>query len=74
MLKVKVTAIGNSIGIILPQEALSKLKASKGDLLCLVEVPEGFTLTLYQQDLESQINAAKKVMKNYRNALHQLAK
>ena len=51
MLKVKVTAVGNSMGILLPKEALSKLKASKGDTLYLVENTEGFTLTPYQQDL-----------------------
>jgi putative addiction module antidote len=74
MLKVKVTAIGNSIGIVLPEAVLSKLKASKGDTLYLVEVPEGFTLIPYQQDLESQVDAAKKIMEKYRNALHKLAK
>lgn len=40
MLKVKVTSIGNSMGILLPKEALSKMKVSKGDALYLVESPE----------------------------------
>ncbi|PHS25545.1 MAG: AbrB/MazE/SpoVT family DNA-binding domain-containing protein [Methylophaga sp.] len=74
MLKVKVTAIGNSMGIVLPKEALTKLNAEKGDILYLVDGPEGLTLTPYQQDFESQMNVAKKVMKQYRNALHELAK
>ena len=74
MLKVKVTAIGNSMGIVLPKEALTKLNAEKGDTLYLVDGPEGLTLTPYQQDFESQMNVAKKVMKQYRNALHELAK
>jgi putative addiction module antidote len=74
MLKVKVTAVGNSMGILLPKEALSRLKAGKGDTLYLIESPEGFTLTPYQQDFESQIKAAEKVMKKYRNAFHELAK
>jgi putative addiction module antidote len=74
MLKVKVTAIGNSMGIILPKEALTKLKAGKGDELYLVDSPEGLTLTPYQQDFEDQMKAAEKVMKQYRNALHELAK
>jgi putative addiction module antidote len=74
MIKVKVTAIGNSMGIILPKEALTKLHAEKGDLLFLVDTPEGLTLTPYQQDFEAQMDAAEKVMKKYRNALHQLAK
>jgi putative addiction module antidote len=74
MLKVKVTAIGNSMGIVLPKEALAKLRADKGDVLYLVETPEGLTLTPYQQDFEAQMEAAEKVMKKYRNALHELAK
>ena len=74
MLKVKITAIGNSMGILLPKEALIKLKANKGDTLYLVDSPEGLTLTPYQQDFESQMDAAEKVMKKYRNAFHELAK
>lgn len=74
MLKVKVTAIGNSVGIVLPKEALSKLHVEKGDVLYLLDSPEGFTLTPYQQDLDDQLRAAENVMKKYRNALHELAK
>lgn len=74
MIKVKVTAIGNSMGIVLPKEALTKLHVEKGDILYLVDNPEGLTLTPYQQDLDVQMSAAEKVMKKYRNALHQLAK
>jgi len=74
MIKVKVTPIGNSMGIVLPKEALTKLKTGKGETLYLVDSPEGFMLTPYQQDFEQQMNAAEKVMKKYRNALHELAK
>jgi putative addiction module antidote len=74
MLKVKVTSIGNSTGIVLPKEALVKLNAEKGDVLYLVDGPEGLTLTPYQQNFDTQIEAAEKVMKKYRNALHELAK
>ena len=74
MLKVKVTTIGNSMGIVLPKEALAKLKVSKGDTLYLVEGPEGWVLTPYQQDFETQLEAAEAVMRRYRNALRELAK
>ncbi len=74
MLKVKVTSIGNSMGIVLPKEALVKLRAEKGDVLYLVDTPEGLTLTPYHQDFEAQMDAAEKVMRKYRNALHELAK
>ena len=74
MLKVKVIPIGNSMGIVLPKEALTKLKAGKDDVLYLVEGPEGLTLTPYQQDFDVQMKAAEKIMKKYSNALHELAK
>ena len=74
MLKVKVTSVGNSMGILLPKEALSKMKATKGDTLYLVEGPEGYTLTPYQQDFDSQIDAAEEIMKRYKNTLRELAK
>ena len=57
MLKVKVTAVGNSMGILLPKEALHKLKAERGDTLYLVEGPEGYTLTPYEPDFEQQVEA-----------------
>ena len=50
MLKVKVTAVGNSMGILLPKEALNKLRVAKGDTLYLVENTEGFTISPYQED------------------------
>ena len=74
MLKVKITPVGNSMGILLPKEALSKLKAGRGDTLYLVEGPDGYTLTPYQQDFEEQMEAAGSLMKRYRNTLRELAK
>ena len=74
MLKVKVTPIGNSLGILVPKEALSKLKVGRGDTLYLVESPDGYTLTPYQQDFEAQVDAASNLMKRYKNTLRELAK
>jgi putative addiction module antidote len=74
MIKVKVTQVGNSMGILLPKEALIKMNTTKGDTLYLVEGPDGYTLTPYNQDFEEQIVAADKVLKNYRNTLRKLAK
>ena len=74
MVKVKVTSVGNSMGILLPKEALNKMKATKGDTLYLVECPDGYTLTPYQQDFESQMKTAEGIMNRYKNTLHELAK
>lgn len=64
----------DAMGIVLPNEALTILNTDKGDVLYLVDGPEGLTLTPYQQDFENQMEAAEEVMKKYRNALHELAK
>lgn len=62
------------MGIVLPREVLAKMRIGKGDVLYLVDGPDGLTLTPYQQDFEAQMDAAENVMKRYRNALHELAK
>jgi putative addiction module antidote len=74
MLRVKVMAIGKAMGIVLPTEALDKLKVGNGDTLYLIEDAVGFSLAPSQQDFESQMDAADKVLKRYRNAFHELAK
>jgi putative addiction module antidote len=70
----KLTQIGNSVGVILPKEALSRLKLSKGETLFLTETPEGYTLTPYDPALEEEIEAGRAFMREYRDTFHQLAK
>lgn len=50
MFALKLTQIGNSVGVVLPKEALAMLHIDKGDTVYLVETPEGFSMTPY--DLE----------------------
>ena len=73
-MKLKITPIGNSFGVILPKEALAKLKLTGGDAVFLTETPDGFRITPYDPEFEAQMNAAKGVMKRRRNALRELAK
>lgn len=74
MLALKLTAVGNSVGLVLPKEALSRLKVGKGDTVYLTESPEGFKITPYDPAFERQMEAADRVMKTRRNALRALAK
>jgi len=39
MLTLKLTAVGNSVGVVLPKEALDKLHLEKGDKVYLTESP-----------------------------------
>ena len=40
-MKLKITTIGNSAGIILPKELLARLRLEKGDELFALETPDG---------------------------------
>jgi len=71
--KVKVTTVGNSAGIVLPKEILSRLKVSKGDTITLSETPYGFYMTAYDEAFTRKLEATEKVMRNYRDALKKLA-
>jgi putative addiction module antidote len=74
MVKLKITTIGSSAGIILPKEVLSRLKLAKGDTVFLTESPDGVRLTPYDPDFEEQMSLARKFMRERRNVLRELAK
>ncbi len=52
MATLKVTQIGNSLGVILPKEVAARLKVEKGDELAYVETPGGIELTSYDPSFE----------------------
>ncbi len=74
MLTLKLTTIGNSLGVVLPKEALNKLHLEKGDILFLTESPDGFRPTPYSPAFETQMLAARQIMKKRRAVLRELAK
>ncbi len=74
MSALKLTQIGNSVGVILPKEILARLKLEKGDLVYVTEVANGVTLTPYSAEFEAQMEAAREVMKRRRSVLRELAK
>ena len=46
----KLTTVGSSTGVVLPKELLEKLRVGKGDLLHVVETPNGIELTPYSRE------------------------
>jgi putative addiction module antidote len=74
VIQLKLTQIGNSVGVILPKEVLAKLKVEKGDTVFVTETPDGYVLRPYDPEFESQMAAARRVMKKRRAALRELAK
>jgi putative addiction module antidote len=73
-LKLKITKVGNSAGLLLPKEALARLRVEQGDTVFLTEAPDGFRITPYDPEFERQMSVARKVMKKHRRALRELAK
>ena len=73
-MKAKVSQIGNSLGLILPKEAATRLKVKKGDSVFLTETADGYRITPYDPEFELQMTAAREGMSAYRNALRELAK
>lgn len=74
MITLKLTAVGNSLGVILPKEVLTRMRVEKGDPIYLVESTEGYQITPYDKGLIKQIELAEDVMKEDREALKALAK
>lgn len=72
-MKLKITTIGNSAGVILPKELLARLRLEKGDELHVLETPDGFRLTAYDPRLAAQMEVAEQIMRERRDLLHKLA-
>jgi len=74
MLKLKLTQIGNSVGVVFPKEVLSRLKVSKGDSVFVTETPNGVELSAYNPEIEEQLKEGREFMREYRDTLRALAK
>jgi len=70
----KLTQIGNSVGVILPKEVLARLKLSKGDTLHVTETPDGIALTPYDPSFEAQVELGREFLREYRDTFRALAK
>jgi putative addiction module antidote len=74
MAELKLTSIGNSVGVILPREMLVRLGLQKGDSLFVSDIPDGFKASVSDPDFEAQMELARSLMKKWRNVLRELAK
>jgi putative addiction module antidote len=74
VLELKLRKIGNSVGILLPKEALAHLKVEDGDTLTLTEAQDGVRLTASKQDFAKSMAVFDSLNRRYRNTLRELAK
>jgi putative addiction module antidote len=73
MSALKVTAIGNSLGVILPKELVAQLRVQKGDHLHVLVTPRGIELSPFDPALDEELEVGRSVMRRYRSTLRKLA-
>ena len=73
-MKLKLRNVGTSTGLVLPKEALHRLRVKTGDSLFAVETPDGYLLTPYDPAIEEQLKIGREVMAEHRETLRALAK
>jgi len=74
MITLKVTKIGNSLGVVLPKEALSRLKVEQGDSVFLTELPDGYRVIAFDETIVEQVNEGRDFMREFRETFRALAK
>ena len=74
MATLKLRAIGNSVGVVLPKDLLTRQRLTEGDTVQVVETPDGFRIIRHDPEFERQMEVAREVMRRRRAVLHELAK
>jgi putative addiction module antidote len=75
MVALKLRKVGNSLGVVLPQEVIGHLRAKEGEELFLIEGPNNsYRLTSLDPSFQKKMEKAEEIMGRYRNALRELAK
>ncbi len=76
--ELKLRKVGNSVGVVLPKEAMARLNVGDGDSLALTDASDGSMrltpVTEGSSEFVGQMKAAEKLIARYRNTLRELAK
>ena len=73
MLKLTLRRTGNSVGLVLPKEALDHLDAGEGDAVFLTFLAQGVVrLSTADPDFEAKVQAAEACNRQYGNAIRAL--
>lgn len=74
MSALKLRAIGNSVGVVLPKEVLARLRVQEGDMLHVIETDGGIILKALDPEVAEQLDLGRDIMHRYRDTLRALAK
>lgn len=72
--KTKLKKIGNSLGVTLPKALLDSKGLVEGDVFTIIESEDGLTLAPYDAEFEHKMDIAKRIMREHRDVLRELAK
>ena len=75
-MQLRIRKIGNSLGVILPAEALRVLGVKEKSTLSLVpnQDGKGYTLQREEREFEEDMRVAQDLIRRYRETLRELAK
>jgi putative addiction module antidote len=73
MVELKVQKFGDSTGILIPDEMLRRMGVRAGDRVYLVETPEGYLLTPFDEEARRQIKIGLELIERYRETYKRLA-
>jgi putative addiction module antidote len=75
VLELKIRKVGNSVGVILPKQALTHLNVGEGDTVSVTEAADGsLRISQHKPEVAKQMAVVQDVLKRYRNTLRELAK
>ena len=75
VLELKLRKVGNSVGVVLPKEALAHLTVTEGDTICVTDAADGsLRISPANAAFTQQMGVAEDIIRRYRNALRELAK
>lgn len=75
MVELKLCRIGESVGVVLPDEVVNHLKVREGDTVSVIPTADGsVTVTVSDSEFKRHMAAAENISKRYRNTLRELAK
>ncbi|MHC1712991.1 MAG: AbrB/MazE/SpoVT family DNA-binding domain-containing protein [Solidesulfovibrio sp.] len=73
MQALKIRKVGNSLGLVLPKEVVTRLKVGEGDTVYLTDSPDGCRITAMDASFADQMAAAETIMREDRDVLRELA-
>ncbi len=73
-MELELVSIGDAVGVILPQDILTRLNLQLGDTLFVSNTPDGFQAWNRDPEFEAQLALARRIMRDRAGVLRELAK